>query len=104
MIKEKERDDNMSTIFNTIPTLNNHPTPNNSHGLPPYLTYWEIILNQQLPETHHTKYIDDLELFIEEHLRHLYNQNALFIANPLTGEIIWHYNTTTGEEYKVEGF
>lgn len=95
----------MSNIFTTIPTLNNHPTPNNSHGLPSYLTYWEIILNQQygnnIRELEKIWGMDGEELIIEL-LQNLHNNNVLALYSPLTGEILYHFNTTTGKGFISE--
>lgn len=97
----------MATIFQSIPTLSHTPTPNNPHNLPPYLTLWEIMLNQHFtPEyiSEEEKKAGDMEELILGLLQTLQNTNRLFICSPLTGEILYYHNTTTGEEYKEEGF
>lgn len=94
----------MSHIFHTIPTLS-HTT--NNPNFPPYLALWEIMLNQHFtPEylEEEKKKAGDMEELILGLLQTLYNTNRLYICNPITGEILYHYNTTTGEEYKEEGF
>ena len=45
-----------------------------------------------------------MEEFILDLLQTLYNTNTLIITSETTGEILYWYNTTTGEEYKEEGF
>lgn len=97
----------MANIFTTIPTLTHTPNPNNPHNLPPYLSLWEIMLNQRFtPEylEEEKKKAGDLEELILDLLQTLYNHNALCITSETTGEILYHYDTTTGEEYKEEGF
>lgn len=96
----------MAHIFTTIPTLTHTTTPNNPHNFPPYLSLWEIMLNQRFtPEyLEEEKKAGDMEELILDLLQTLYNSNSLYICDPLTGEILYHYNTTTGEEYKEEGF
>lgn len=97
----------MAHIFTTIPTLTHTPNPNNPHNFPPYLSLWEIMLNQRFtPEyvEEKKKEAGDMEELILDLLQTLYNNNGLYICDPLTGEILYHYNITTGEEYKEEGF
>ena len=95
------------TIFTKIPTLTQTPTPNNPHNFPPFLSLWEIMLNQRFtPEylEEERKKTGDLEKLILDLLQTLYNNNQLYICDPLTGEILYQYNTTTEEEYIVEDF
>lgn len=96
----------MAHIFTTIPTLTHTFTPNNPHNIPPYLSLWELILNthftpEQIREEE-KEWRGDMEDLFNYLLLNLYNNNRLFACNPLTGEIIYHYNNTTGEEYIAE--
>lgn len=97
----------MTHIFTTIPTLTHTPNPQNPHNIPAHLSLWEIMLNQRFnPEylEEEKKKAGDMEELILDLLQTLYNSNSLFITSETTGEILYWYNTTTGEEYKEEGF
>lgn len=96
----------MTHIFTTIPTLTNTPNPQNPHNIPAHLALWEIMLNQRFtPEyLEEEKKAGDMEELILDLLQTLYNSNSLYITSETTGEILYWYNTTTGEEYKEEGF
>ena len=97
----------MDNIFNTIPTLTKSTKPNNPHNFQDYLELWEIMLNQQFTQEEveaAKEEAGDLEELIFNLLQQLYNINRLIICDPLTGEILYHYNTTTQEEYLEESF
>lgn len=95
----------MACIINQIPFLSTIPAPNNPHNLPHNLTVWEIMLNQKFSK----EYLEDekqrrgdYEGFVQYLLQSLYEANAIYISSPVTGEVLYWYDTRTGAEYRVE--
>lgn len=96
----------MTTITSTNYPKLNTIINKSSYNIPTGdLTIWEIIFNQQLTQEYleGNKWLiqEDTEEFVLQTLNYLLNNNQLFLADEMTGEILYQI-TPDGEEYMVQ--